>query len=134
MSHVIEHLDKPFENILDVRDKMSEKSVLIFSTYNMDSLVAKVLGKHYHWIMPMHKFYFTKLFLKKFMEQNGLELVETITDTHTTSLKYFFTKIKAIVPIFKFIFEPLSNIKFFNKIFIKINLGDLDLYIVKKKY
>ena len=68
------------------------------------------------------------------MEQNGLELVETITDTHTTSLRYFFTKIKAIVPIFKFIFEPLSNIRFLNKIFIKINLGDLDLYIVKKKY
>ena len=81
----------------------------------------------------MHKFYFTKSFLKKFMEDNGLDLVETITDTHTTSLKYFFTKAKAFLPFFRFVLGPLSNVKFFNKIHFRINLGDLDLYIVKKR-
>jgi 2-polyprenyl-3-methyl-5-hydroxy-6-metoxy-1,4-benzoquinol methylase len=132
MSHVIEHLDNPFTDLKNIRDKMTDKSILIFSTYNMDSLIAKILGKKYHWIMPMHKFYFTKSFLKEFMNNNGLELVETITDTHTTSLKYFFIKIKVILPFFKFILNPLSKIEFLNKIYFKINLGDLDLYIVKK--
>ena len=132
MSHVIEHLDHPFKDLRKIRDKMTDGSVFIFSTYNMDSFIAKILGKYYHWIMPMHKFYFSKFFLKKFMDDNGLELIETITDTHTTSLKYFFTKIKAILPFLKFILEPLSNIEFLNKIYFKINLGDLDLYIVKK--
>ena len=132
MSHVIEHLDHPFECLKKIRDKMTKKSIFIFSTYNMDSLIAKVLGKHYHWIMPMHKFYFTKSFLKNFMENNGLELVETISDTHTTSLKYFFTKVKVFLPFLGFVLGPLSNVKFFNKIFFKINLGDLDLYVVKK--
>ena len=132
MSHVIEHLDHPFEDLKKIRDKMTSTSVFIFSTYNMNSLIAKVLGKHYHWIMPMHKFYFTKSFLKTFMENNGLKLVETITDTHTTSLKYFFTKMKAFLPFLGFVLGPLSNIKFFNKIHFRINLGDLDLYVVKK--
>ena len=133
MSHVIEHLDHPFEDLKKIRDKMTKSSIFIFSTYNMDSFIAKILGKHYHWIMPMHKFYFSKSFLKKFMDDNSLELVETITDTHTTSLKYFFTKIKAILPFLKFILGPLSNIEFLNKIYFKINLGDLDLYVIKKK-
>ena len=133
MSHVIEHLDHPFEDLKKIRDKMTESSIFIFSTYNMDSFIARVLGKHYHWIMPMHKFYFSKSFLKKFMNDNGLQLVETITDTHTTSLKYFFIKIKAILPFLKFILGPLSNIEILNKIYFKINLGDLDLYVMKKK-
>lgn len=132
MSHVIEHLDDPFENIRKIRDNMTNESIFIFSTYNMDSLIAKILGKHYHWIMPMHKFYFSKSFLKNFMKTNGMEVVETITDTHTTSLKYFVTKIKSIVPILNFLLNPVSKIKFLNKIHFKINLGDLDLYIVKK--
>ena len=108
MSHVIEHLDKPFDNIESIANKMSKSSVLIFSTYNMDSIIAKLLGKHYHWIMPMHKFYFTKSFLKNFMENNGFQLIETITDTHTTSLKYFFTKLQAIMPFSRFILKPLK--------------------------
>ena len=133
MSHVIEHLDTPFEDLKKIRDKMTNESVLIFSTFNMDSLIAKILGKHYYWIMPMHKFYFTKSFFRKFMDNNGLELVETISDTHTTSLKYFFTKVNAIVPFLGFVLGPLSKIEFFNKIHIKINLGDLDIYVVKLK-
>ena len=133
MSHVIEHLDRPFEDLRKIRDKMNDKSIFIFSTYNMDSFIAKLLGKHYHWIMPMHKFYFTKSFLQNFMENNGLELVETITDTHTTSAMYFLTKIKTILPFLNFILGPLTNINFLNKIYFKINLGDLDLYVVRKK-
>ena len=66
------------------------------------------------------------------MEKNGLELVETITDTQTTSLKYCLTKINAILPFLGFALGPLSNIEFFNKIYLKINLGDLDYYVVKK--
>jgi 2-polyprenyl-3-methyl-5-hydroxy-6-metoxy-1,4-benzoquinol methylase len=133
MSHVIEHLDSPFEDLRKIRDKMNDKSIFIFSTYNMDSFIAKLLGKHYHWIMPMHKFYFTKTFLQNFMENNGLELVETITDTHTTSIMYFLTKIKTILPFLNFILGPLTNINFLNQIYFKINLGDLDLYVVRKK-
>ena len=75
MSHVIEHLDKPFDNIESIANKMSKSSVLIFSTYNMDSLIAKVLGKNYQWIMPMHKYYFTKRVLKNILGKYNLEIV-----------------------------------------------------------
>ena len=132
MSHVIEHLDKPFDNIESIANKMSKSSVLIFSTYNMDSLIAKVLGKNYQWIMTMHKYYFNKRVLKNILGKYNLEIVETISDTHIISMKYFFIKINAIVPFLRFLTTPLMKIKFFNKINIKINLGDLDIYCVKK--
>lgn len=132
MSHVIEHLDDPFENIKNISNKMNNESVLIFSTYNMDSLIAKILGKNYQWIMPMHKYYFTKKVLKQILNKYNLDIVETITDTHVISLKYFFIKINAIVPFMKLITSPLLKMDFLNKINIKINLGDLDIYCVKK--
>ena len=132
MSHVIEHLDNPFENINAIQEKMNKSSVLIFSTYNMDSFIAKILGKNYHWIMPMHKFYFTKKVLKNILVKYNLEIIETITDTHIISLKYFLIKIKAIFPFLSFLLNPLIKINFLNNLNIKINLGDLDIYIVKK--
>jgi len=133
MSHVIEHMDDVFNDIDNIKSKMSKDSVLIFSTYNMDSLIARILGKNYHWIMPMHKFYFSKKVLKKILEEKNLEIVETVSDTHVISLKYFFIKLCKILPFLNFLFYPLSKISFFNKINIKINLGDLDIYFVKIK-
>ena len=127
MSHVIEHLDNPFENINAIQEKMNKSSILIFSTYNMDSFIA-----NYHWIMPMHKYYFSKKVLKNILFKYNLEIIETITDTHIISLKYFFIKIKAIFPFFSFLLNPLIKINLLNNLNIKINLGDLDIYIVKK--
>ena len=132
MSHVIEHLDDPFILINNLQSKMNEGSLLIFTTYNMDSLIAKTLGKYYHWIMPMHKFYFTKNFLNNLMKKNNLELIKTKKDTHITSLNYLLKKIKSLFPYVNFIINPLINAKWTNKINIKINLGDLDIYIYKK--
>ena len=133
MSHVIEHMDDVFKNLDSIKSKMTNESIFIFSTYNMDSFVARMMGKNYHWIMPMHKFYFTKKFLKKIFEEKNLQIVETISDTHIISLKYLFIKLQKILPFFKFLFNAISKILFLSNINIKINLGDLDIYFVKIK-
>ena len=98
----------------------------------MDSFIAKLLGKNYHWIMPMHKYYFSKKVLKNILFRYNLEIIETITDTHIISLKYFFIKIKAIFPFLSFLLNPLIKINLLSNVNIKINLGDLDIYIVRK--
>ena len=97
MSHVIEHLDDPFNTIKLIEKKMSDKSILILSTYNMDSFIAKILGKRYHWIMPMHKFYFTKTVLINILKKNNLEIFKIKTDVQFVSLKYLFLKLNAII-------------------------------------
>ena len=134
MSHVIEHLDDPFNTIKLIEKKMSNKSILILSTYNMDSFIAKILGKSYHWIMPMHKYYFTKTVLANILKKNNLEIFKIKTDVHFLSLKYLFLKLNAIMPKLSFIFSNLLKINLFNKICIKIILGDLDIYFIKKKF
>ena len=132
MSHVIEHLGNPFQIIKLIEQKMNLKSTLIFSTYNMDSLIARILGYNYQWIMPMHLYYFSRKTLKKILQDNNLKIVKIIQDVHIVSLKYFFLKLSALVPLIGSLFLFMSKIKIFEKFNIKINLGDVDIYFVKK--
>ena len=44
---LIEHLGNPFQIIKLIEQKMNLKSTLIFSTYNMDSFIARIMGYNY---------------------------------------------------------------------------------------
>ena len=59
MSDVIEHLDDPFITLNLIEKNLNPNGILIFTTFNMDALVPRIMGRKYHWIMPMHKFYFS---------------------------------------------------------------------------
>ena len=98
----------------------------------MDSFIARILGYNYQWIMPMHLYYFSRKTLKKILQDNNLKIVKIKQDVHIVSLKYFFLKLSALVPLIGSLFLFMSKIKIFEKFNIKINLGDLDIYFVKK--
>ena len=61
MNDVIEHLDNPFKALNLIEKNLEPKGILIFTTFNMDSIVPKIMGYKYHWIMPMHKFYLEEI-------------------------------------------------------------------------
>ena len=61
---VLEHLDDP-DTILNICSKnLKQNGKLVLSTMNMGSIAQKLTGKHYPWIIPMHKFYFIINLLK----------------------------------------------------------------------
>ena len=64
MNDVIEHLDNPFEVLKFIEKHLQEDGILIFTTCDMDSIVPKIMRENYHWVMPMHKFYFSNKNLK----------------------------------------------------------------------
>ena len=58
MNDVIEHLDDPFKSLQLIEKSLKSNGIFIFTTFNIDSIFPKILKSKYHWIMPMHKFYF----------------------------------------------------------------------------
>ena len=90
------------------------------------------MGKRYHWIMPMHKYYFSNDTLKYFLNKYNLNLFKTKTDTRLISLEYLLNKMVIIMPKIDFIFKFLLKFNFLRKLTIKINLLDLNIYFVKK--
>jgi len=72
MNDVIEHLDNPFEALNLIEKNLGPNGILIFTTLNMDSIVPKIMRSKYHWIMPMHKYYFSNSTLRYFLKANNL--------------------------------------------------------------
>jgi hypothetical protein len=87
---------------------LRENGALIFSTMNMNSLMARVTGRYYPWIIPMHKFYFTNKSVKKYLLKNNLKLDKIIGDVRIVSLEYLFLKISQKINIFKYIYNFIN--------------------------
>ena len=133
MTDVIEHLDDPFKTIEMIQKNLTKNGFFIFSTINMDSLASKILRKKYHWIILMHKFYFSTDVLKKICSNYKLKIIDVINDERIISYKYFVWKINNYFPKLNFIINLMKKLKFLNNIKLKINLYDLKIYIAQNK-
>ena len=132
MADVIEHFSNPFKMLEIIEKILKPDGLLIFTTYNMDSLYAKITGKKYHWILPMHLFYFSNKTLKNICLENNLKIYKIENDSRVVSFYYLLNKLALIFPKLKFLFLYINKIKFLQKINVNINLFDLNIYFVKK--
>jgi len=132
MNDVIEHLDDPFQSLNLIEKNLKSDGIFIFTTFNIDSIFPKIMRSNYHWIMPMHKFYFSNSTLKFFLEKNNMDLFKITTDTRLISLEYLLEKLCILAPKIDFIFKFFLKFKFLKKMTTKINLLDLNIYYAKK--
>ena len=98
MADVIEHFDNLFETMSLIEKNLKPGGILIFTTFNMDSIFPKLMGKKYHWIMPYHLYYFSNFTLKNLCEKNNLEIFKIKNDTRVTSFGYLMHKFGLILP------------------------------------
>ena len=133
MADVIEHFSNPFKMLETIEKILRPDGLLIFTTYNMDSLYAKITGRNYHWILPMHLFYFSNKTLKNICLENNLRIFKIKNDSRIVSFHYLLNKLILIFPRLKFLFQYMNKIKFLKKFNINVNLFDLNIYFVKKK-
>ena len=99
---------------------------------NMNSIFAKMTGKYYPWIIPMHKFYFTNKSVKKFLSKNQLKLYKIMGDVRIISLEYLFLKISQKVFIFKYLYKLIMKFDKFKKLTLKFSLFDINIYLASK--
>ena len=132
MADVIEHFSNPFKMLEIIETILKPDGLLIFTTYNMDSLYARITGKNYHWILPMHLFYFSNKTLKNICLENNLKIYKIKNDSRVVSFYYLLNKLALIFPKLKFLFQYINKIKKFQKINVNVNLFDLNIYFAKK--
>ena len=132
MADVIEHFSNPFKMLEIIETILKPDGLLIFTTYNMDSLYARITGKNYHWILPMHLFYFSNQTLKNICLENNLKIYKIKNDSRVVSFYYLLNKLALIFPKLKFLFQYINKIKKFQKINVNVNLFDINIYFAKK--
>lgn len=96
MWDVIEHLDDPMGALNFCYHALKEAGVLAFSTIDIGSVYARLLGRRWPWLMQMHIYYFNKNNIKRYLEQAGFKLIELSTYKHTVSSQYLLYKFEKI--------------------------------------
>tara|TARA_X000000950_G_scaffold129114_1_gene161279 strand:- start:9916 stop:10824 length:909 start_codon:yes stop_codon:yes gene_type:complete len=132
MADVIEHFKDPFKVLSQINELLNQNGKLILTTFNMDSLYAKITGKNYHWLIPFHMVFFSNKTLEIFGKNNNLNLVKILNDPRYVSFGYLIEKLSFIFPRLCFIFNFFSKIKFLKDINVKVDLKDLKIYYFEK--
>jgi len=132
MNDVIEHLDDPFNALSLIEKNLEPNGIFIFTTFNMDAVIPKMMRRKYHWIMPQHKFYFSNSTLRYFLMANNMNIFKIKNDTRLISVEYLLYKFCILMPKMDFIFKFLLKFNFLKKITTKINLFDLNIYFARK--
>lgn len=130
---VLEHVDDPLATLKRCRQALKPGGVLAFSTVDIGSLYARVMGKRWPWLMKMHIYYFDRTTIKKYLEQAGLSLMAITPYRHTVSLNYLLYKLKRISSwLFRLTNLAKKTILFNQNIYITFGLGDfMEVYARK---
>lgn len=125
---VIEHVNNPVGLLKDAANALSPEGILVISTPDIGSIVAKILGNKWWHLRVAHIGYFTAKNLKLAAEKVGLRPV------HEGSAKWYFAGDYVIERVNGYLpkFARLPKLKFLKKITIPFNLGDSAFIIFKK--
>jgi 2-polyprenyl-3-methyl-5-hydroxy-6-metoxy-1,4-benzoquinol methylase len=98
MWDVLEHMADPRSELESVLQLLTPGGTLYLSTIDSGSLVARVLGPRWPWLMHMHLFYFDRSTVRRLLLAAGFDQVSVGNYTHYVSVQYLLTKSEAIAP------------------------------------
>jgi SAM-dependent methyltransferase len=93
MWDVIEHLDDPAAEIARARNLLNPGGIMAIHTMDIDSLIARLMGRRWPWLMDMHLEYFSRATLQRLLVQNDLEVIWTGAEGRYLSLGYLASRV-----------------------------------------
>jgi 2-polyprenyl-3-methyl-5-hydroxy-6-metoxy-1,4-benzoquinol methylase len=94
---VIEHLPDPAQAIADLAAALAPNGLLLLSTGDVDSIVAKLSGARWHlFTLPEHLWFFTPASLRTLMERAGLDVVDRRYEVCWYPIRYLTERLEAM--------------------------------------
>lgn len=137
---VFEHFPNPYKALSKINKLQSRKGTIIIQTPNNESLMARIAGKQWFWLLiPFHLYLYTVKSLSMLLSQNNYKIIKVITwDDYSEFINNILYRIdvekhgskKAIyVLLYRilWLFYPLSV--FWNKFLLG---GEIIIYAEKK--
>lgn len=136
MLDVIEHVSNPIALLHEVKRVLSDDGILVLTTPNIGSTVARFLGNNWWHIRRAHQFYFNQYTVKRLVSSAGFKIYNKKYYPWAFSLHYWFSRFENFnKPAYKLLskFEQTSlGHKLSTKI-IKMNFFDsFELYLSPK--
>jgi SAM-dependent methyltransferase len=95
---VIEHMPDPRAELRAAHALLVPGGRIHLSTIDASSLLARVLGRRWPWLMDMHLVYFDRATLPALLEETGFRVLSRGHYTHTVSADYLLRKAAASFP------------------------------------
>jgi dolichol-phosphate mannosyltransferase len=129
---VLEHVGEPSKFLLQVNGLLAPTGSFVFSTICIDSLVARILGRRWPWILPMHVTYFNKRILSTMLYECGFEILQVGNHVHYARLSYIVSACTNIAPSLLHGFIRSIAKVFPKSAIIPVALGDVRMYVCRK--
>ena len=123
MWDVVEHFADPRRELTSTFQLLRPGVRLHLSTIDAGSLVARLLGGSWPWLMDMHLVYFDRSTLCALLEETGFRVVSRGTYTHTVSADYLLRKASATFPRLAPVLRALRRV-LPGRLPVPVNLGD----------
>lgn len=120
---VVEHFADPREELRHAFRLVRPGGRIFLSTIDAGSLVARMLGSRWPWLMDMHLFYFDRATLGALLEEVGFRVTRTVDYTHIVSSGYLLRKTGASFPWLAPLTRLVGKVAP-GRLPIPINLGD----------
>ncbi|MHB1316309.1 MAG: class I SAM-dependent methyltransferase, partial [Minisyncoccota bacterium] len=134
MLDVLEHMSKPFSELIYARDILVSGGLLLINTPNGESLLARILKKSWHLVVPPeHLYYFSPKNLKSYLEKNGFEVLYSGTISKRFTLPYIFKTLYKWQKLSLWNWCAQFTEKYISILYIPLNLFDNFFMIVRKK-
>ena len=135
MLDLIEHVPDPRAVLKKAAILLRAGGVLVINTPDAGSLVARILGRNWHAIIPPeHIYYFDRANIKCLLEEAGFEILKETSIVKSFTFKYIFKTLHQSmhIPLFLKVSSLFSH-KSLSKISIPINLHDNMFVLARKK-
>jgi SAM-dependent methyltransferase len=131
MWDVIEHLEDPRAELEAACRLLEPGGMLHLSTIDAHSRVARMLGRHWPWLMDMHLYYFDRRTITRLLGQAGFRVEGIGYYSHVVSVDYLLSKIGAAAPAVDPVAEAVRTVvpEHWR---VPVNLGD-NMHVVARR-
>lgn len=94
MWDVLEHVPNPVEVLTILRRHQRPDSLLVFATHNLDTAVARALGRRFPLFMEMHTVHFNNRTLQMLLDRAGYRLEHRYNQRRAVRLGYLISRLR----------------------------------------
>ncbi len=95
---VVEHFPDPSAELREVHRLLRPDGLVGITTMNIDSLVGRLLGPRWPWLMQMHLYYFSERTLTAMLERCGFRVVGVAPHRRIVSVAYLCSRAAVWAP------------------------------------